>query len=108
MGFLIPALLALRNNPFFKNEKSFICLLSCVAIGIFIIFAGMTPAIAVVNEVWVDDDWAGSIPGGIVDGHEFGTDAFATRQLPNANQERTLNRVLVISATFIVRTSVNR
>lgn len=29
------------------------------------------------NLVWVDDDWAGSEPGDIVDGHVFGYDAFA-------------------------------
>ncbi len=28
------------------------------------------------TEVWVDDDWAGSQPGDIVDGHVFGFDAF--------------------------------
>ena len=32
------------------------------------------------NEVWVDDDWVDSNPGDAVDGHTFGTDAFATIQ----------------------------
>jgi len=35
---------------------------------------------AVPPEVWVDDDWAGSNPGDVVDGHIFGTDAFAMIQ----------------------------
>jgi len=32
------------------------------------------------TEVWVDDSWAGSSHGDPVDGHTFGTDAFATIQ----------------------------
>lgn len=32
------------------------------------------------SEVWVDDDWGGSNQGDTVDGHTFGTDAFATVQ----------------------------
>ena len=32
------------------------------------------------SEVWIDDDWAGSSPGDVVDGHIFGTDAFAKIQ----------------------------
>jgi hypothetical protein len=32
------------------------------------------------TEVWVDDDWAGSYEGEVVDGHVFGYDAFATIQ----------------------------
>ena len=36
--------------------------------------------VILVTEVWVDDDWVGSNPGDIVDGHVFGTDAFATIQ----------------------------
>ncbi len=35
---------------------------------------------AEVWEVWVDDDWAGASPGDLVDGHIFGTDAFAKIQ----------------------------
>ena len=29
------------------------------------------------NPVWVDDSWVGTAPGTVVDGHVFGTDAFA-------------------------------
>ena len=36
--------------------------------------------VGIAAEVWVDDDWAGSSPGDVVDGHIFGTDAFATIQ----------------------------
>lgn len=43
-------------------------------------FASITSASALPSEVWVDDDWVGSSPGDIVDGHTFGTDAFATIQ----------------------------
>jgi len=32
------------------------------------------------SEVWVDDDWEGLDPGDLVDGHIFGTDAFAAIQ----------------------------
>jgi parallel beta-helix repeat protein len=32
------------------------------------------------SEVWVDDDWSGTVNGATVDGHTFGTDAFATIQ----------------------------
>jgi parallel beta-helix repeat protein len=32
------------------------------------------------DEVWVDDNWVGSSPGDLVDGHTFGYDAFATIQ----------------------------
>lgn len=38
-------------------------------------FTAITP-----TEVWVDDDWAGANPGDPVDGHVFGTDAFAIIQ----------------------------
>lgn len=37
-------------------------------------------ALFVTAEVWVDDDWSGSSPGDRVDGHTFGTDAFAKIQ----------------------------
>lgn len=39
-----------------------------------------SPVLAQSPEVWVDNDWAGSNPGDPVDGHIFGTDAFATIQ----------------------------
>ena len=31
-------------------------------------------------DVWVDDDWSNQVAGAVVDGHTFGTDAFATIQ----------------------------
>ncbi len=37
-------------------------------------------SITAVQETWVDDSWAGSSNGDIVDGHVFGQDAFATIQ----------------------------
>lgn len=43
-------------------------------------FAGVTPASAQPCDVWVVEDWAGSNPGDPVDGHTFGTDAFAKIQ----------------------------
>jgi hypothetical protein len=44
------------------------------------VFVMPKPAAAATAEVWVDDDWAGADPGDVVDGHIFGTDAFATIQ----------------------------
>ncbi len=35
-------------------------------------------AVGLPTEVWVDDDWAGYSAGQAVEGHVFGTDAFAT------------------------------
>jgi len=52
-----------------------------LALGLVVSFSLVTavPALAV-PEVWVNVAWAGSSPGDIVDGHTFGTDAFATIQ----------------------------
>ncbi|MBK7259939.1 MAG: hypothetical protein IPI01_19490 [Ignavibacteriae bacterium] len=32
------------------------------------------------SEIWVDDSWAGTLPGALVSGHWFGANAFATIQ----------------------------
>ncbi len=53
------------------------------------------------TEVWVDDDWAGSSHGDPVDGHTFGTDAFATIQDGiNATDPPVIGIVNVAAGTY--------
>lgn len=60
-----------------KLVRKVIPVLLAIAMAATMTFVGVTPASGQPPEVWVDDDWAGSSPGDVVDGHTFGTDAFA-------------------------------
>ena len=55
-----------------------LCVAMTMAVGIT--FLSVTPGLGQPSEVWVNDDWAGSNPGATVDGHTYGTDAFAKIQ----------------------------
>ena len=64
-----------------------------------VMFTRLKSASAGSNEVWVDDDWAGSSPGEAVGGHVFGTDAFATVQ-DGVNAVESPGTVNVAAGTY--------
>ena len=57
--------------------EKLLSVLITIAVIAVMTFAAATPVNAQLTEVWVDDDWAGSTNGDPVDGHTFGTNAFA-------------------------------
>jgi len=71
-------------------------ILLAAAVAASITFTIATPLNAQPAEVWVDDDWAGCSPLDPVDGHIFGTDAFATIQ---AGMDAVRPNVITIEAS---------
>ncbi|MDY6836110.1 MAG: right-handed parallel beta-helix repeat-containing protein [Chloroflexota bacterium] len=66
----------LRKRPALALLLASVVLLAPMLINIGFSAPNITASNGGYHTVWVDDDWAGTPPGSVVDGHIFGTDAF--------------------------------